>query len=56
MSAPVMPDGAIYMAIDRFIWRRGMTFHFRRRLDSRIADSNPISISLKARYPDRTRI
>jgi integrase len=56
MSAPVMPDGAIYMAIERFIWRRGMTFHFRRRLDSQIGDSNPISISMKTRDPDRARI
>ena len=56
MSAPAMPDGANYMALERFIWRRGMTFHFRRRLDSLIGDSNPISISMKTRDPDRARI
>jgi hypothetical protein len=44
------------MALDRYIWRRGQTFHFRRRLDFRIGESNPISISMKTRDPDRARI
>jgi integrase len=44
------------MASDKFIWRRGDTFHFRRRLDSRISGSQTISISMKTRCPDRARI
>ena len=56
MSAPAMPDGANYMALERVIWQRGMTFHFRRRLDSLIGDSNPISISMKTHDPDRALI
>ena len=51
-----MPDGGICMATKRFIWRRCMTFHFRRRLASLIGDSNPISISMKTRDPDSGRI
>jgi hypothetical protein len=44
------------MASDKFIWRRGDTFHFRRRFDSRISGSQTISISMKTRCPDRARI
>lgn len=43
------------MGLATFIWQRGHTFHFRRRLAFRIGPSNPISLSMKTRDPDRAR-
>ena len=44
------------MAIERFIWLRGMNFYFRRRIARQNACCRPISISMKTRDPDRARV
>lgn len=43
------------MGLDTYIWRRGKTFHFRRRIIRQNGDDRPISISMKTRDPDRAR-
>lgn len=44
------------MGLDTYIWRRGKTFHFRRRITRQNGDYRPISISMKTRDPDRARV
>lgn len=44
------------MASQPFLWLRGRTYHFRRRVPFGSSVANPISISMKTRDPDRACI
>lgn len=44
------------MASQPFLWLRGRTYHFRRRVPFGSSVTNPISISMKTRDPDRACI
>ena len=44
------------MASQPFVWLRGRTYHFRRRLASRLGGAGTITVSLKTRDPDRASV
>ena len=44
------------MASQSFVWLRGRTYHFRRRVPFGSSVANPISISMKTRDPDRASV